>query len=1108
MEKSDGQTCAVPFGTLSKDGWTTLDYYRDVRKYSEKLQRDIICIDMGTEYVDVKLGDLITLDDGVDPYIIIQIQMVNDKEWHHIYTEYDGNASVQTKTQQNQKIFAIPSLKTKIDGHDYYKQYPPILDAPVVRKAEPQTAFITDSNDPKYQGRVRIVYPWQTDSMGVMRKLAEAEWEYEKAQKDYQEKKQKHEQLENELNVLLKKKQILEDKTNDKSKAYEEINNEIKKQNETLDVVNKEDNTLKNDDTITNEMVKGEENKLDALNTEVKDLEKKLNEQYENLNKLKSELAQLESELTQLKSDLADYMRQKRTLESEKAELEEKLNKEIDEKEKELLQAKINSDQEAINELVKLIGEDGDEKSGKNKEIDEKETKIVDKNNEISNLKGDEQKDDTIAMNEAELDKKKEKYEAQEKKWHLVEQKKVIQDYYAEVKTKNKTDIEKEIEVYENGKLTSGKRYDVDKAKEAKEAAKKVLTSKEDAINKMEKEVKNAIGKMASPWIRMTSPMATDGGGTIFKPRTGDEVLVNYECGNVERPYVVGSLFSKNVLEPDERINRQVGPNLHKGASIAIVSPNGHGITFKDPATGDGFVSSVYPGLGVISSYSNHWGKELPQSKDLAGGIKISDRYGLYSIDMSSDKRSVKISSSLGTVSLNAFTGITISAPNGDIKIEGKNVSIKAGNNLEISSGNNIDTRKKLKDKFKWSGALDGVEGIGKKLVSQALKDFVTPFVDVSLARSVWETILRPVEGTALIKSRRYLKLEAGSGKAMIQHDRYTSKYEKLVDTSDKLKKTEEIIMQVVKCITDISTIIDNICEKYKTRWDIGHTHRDKYVTDAPNYLNNEKEPDIVAEVKSLLRPSEKWRRKCLDIKFNGKLKAGVNATNFLEVANDYGFRIHHLRMYINSLDKSYETSNLKGKPHAEKDAKQAMKEAFDKLAKYITDSWNSFYDNNSQKVLATAEPTDVFADPVFLKRKWAALLLAELSDKKDALGQRTYEFVFDCLGGKMPSDSTLKDNYEWNSYVSNLEKYKMGYPLLRAAFDTVIKKPLYEDTLKPFANPVKDVLMWNEKEAGDILLSQDPDWTVDFKKGKANGKQEANTGNLDWLKKKLYGLK
>ena len=663
LEKSDGQTCAVPFGTLSKDGWTTLDYYRDVRKYSEKLQRDIICIDMGTEYVDVKLGDLITLDDGVDPYIIIQIQMVNDKEWHHIYTEYDGNASVQTKTQQNQKIFAIPSLKTKIDGHDYYKQYPPILDAPVVRKAEPQTAFITDSNDPKYQGRVRIVYPWQTDSMGVMRKLAEAEWEYEKAQKDYQEKKQEHEKLKNELNVLLKEKQILEDKTNDKSKAYEEINKEIKKLNETLNVVNKEDNTLKNDDTITNEMVKGEENKLDALNTEVKDLEKKLNEQYENLNKLKSELAQLESELTQLKSDLADYMRQKRTLESEKAELEEKLNKEIDEKEKELLQAKINSDQEAINELDDLIGKNGDEKSGKNKEIADKETKIVDKNNEISNLKGDEKTADTIAKNEAELDKKKKKYEAQEKKWHLVEQKKVIQDYYAEVKTKNKTDIEKEIEVYENGKLTSGKRYDVDKAKEAKEAAKKVLTSKEDAINKMEKEVKNAIGKMASPWIRMTSPMATDGGGTIFKPRTGDEVLVNYECGNVERPYVVGSLFSKNVLEPDERINRQVGPNLHKGASIAIVSPNGHGITFKDPATGDGFVSSVYPGLGVISSYSNHWGKELPQSKDLAGGIKISDRYGLYSIDMSSDKRSVKISSSLGTVSLNAFTGITISAP-------------------------------------------------------------------------------------------------------------------------------------------------------------------------------------------------------------------------------------------------------------------------------------------------------------------------------------------------------------------------------------------------------------------------------------------------------------
>ena len=203
LEKGDGEGHAVPFGTLSKDGWTTLDYYRDVNKYEERLQRDIICIDMGTNYVDVKLGDKIMLEDTDNPYTVIQILMVNSNAWTHSYTDYEGNISPMTQANPNQKIFAIPYLKTKKDNEVVFKPYPPVLDAPVIRKAEPQTAFITASNDPKFQGRVRIVYPWQTDSTEAMKKLAEAEAEYEKAQKDYQEKMQKQEDLEKELNVKL-----------------------------------------------------------------------------------------------------------------------------------------------------------------------------------------------------------------------------------------------------------------------------------------------------------------------------------------------------------------------------------------------------------------------------------------------------------------------------------------------------------------------------------------------------------------------------------------------------------------------------------------------------------------------------------------------------------------------------------------------------------------------------------------------------------------------------------------------------------------------------------------------------------------------------------------
>ena len=55
---------------------------------------------------------------------------------------------------------------------------------------------------------------------------------------------------------------------------------------------------------------------------------------------------------------------------------------------------------------------------------------------------------------------------------------------------------------------------------------------------------------------------------------------------------------------------------------------------------------------------------------------------------MNSAKRQISIESPFGDVNINAFTGITINAPNGDVKIIGKNVEIRANNNLKLVKGN------------------------------------------------------------------------------------------------------------------------------------------------------------------------------------------------------------------------------------------------------------------------------------------------------------------------------------------------------------------------------------------------------------------------------------
>ncbi len=47
-----------------------------------------------------------------------------------------------------------------------------------------------------------------------------------------------------------------------------------------------------------------------------------------------------------------------------------------------------------------------------------------------------------------------------------------------------------------------------------------------------------------SPWARIAVPMSGIGCGMSFLPQVGDEVLVAFEQGDVNVPYVIGSLWN------------------------------------------------------------------------------------------------------------------------------------------------------------------------------------------------------------------------------------------------------------------------------------------------------------------------------------------------------------------------------------------------------------------------------------------------------------------------------------------------------------------------------------------------------------------------------------
>ncbi len=84
-----------------------------------------------------------------------------------------------------------------------------------------------------------------------------------------------------------------------------------------------------------------------------------------------------------------------------------------------------------------------------------------------------------------------------------------------------------------------------------------------------------------SDWTRIAVPMAGPDRGTYFVPEVGDEVLVAFENGDIDYPYVVGSLWNgddeppTDAPDPDNDIRQ-------------IRSRSGHELTFADGSGEEG----------------------------------------------------------------------------------------------------------------------------------------------------------------------------------------------------------------------------------------------------------------------------------------------------------------------------------------------------------------------------------------------------------------------------------------------------------------------------------------------------------------------------------------
>jgi type VI secretion system secreted protein VgrG len=112
-------------------------------------------------------------------------------------------------------------------------------------------------------------------------------------------------------------------------------------------------------------------------------------------------------------------------------------------------------------------------------------------------------------------------------------------------------------------------------------------------------------------WARMTTPSAGGGRGFMFMPEIGDEVLVAFEHGDPERPYIVGALWNGVDTAPRQGFWEEEGTEAAGSNSVPIakdtarndikriVTKSGHRIQMVDVKGKESIVIST-PGGQLI----------------------------------------------------------------------------------------------------------------------------------------------------------------------------------------------------------------------------------------------------------------------------------------------------------------------------------------------------------------------------------------------------------------------------------------------------------------------------------------------------------------------------
>ena len=156
-----------------------------------------------------------------------------------------------------------------------------------------------------------------------------------------------------------------------------------------------------------------------------------------------------------------------------------------------------------------------------------------------------------------------------------------------------------------------------------------------------------------SGWARTAQPGAGKDRGWTVLPEVGDEVLVSFEQGDFERPYVIGGLFNGVDTPPSGPVDL-IDSGSGEVGRRSMVSRKGHRVDLLD--------------------------------SDRSEGIRMATADGKLLIFVDSSQTTITVHAD-GKVAIEGSQGITIDAATSSMELKGGDISLKATNGITIDGG-------------------------------------------------------------------------------------------------------------------------------------------------------------------------------------------------------------------------------------------------------------------------------------------------------------------------------------------------------------------------------------------------------------------------------------